>query len=99
MNEEYRNVERAVSSLKGFCINHQWCNAAMTIGRVVVSLNTMKNKKWDVNFNDIFLLDNNNYKNLNIVLNYLYATNTSPSQVFGDEFIQSLIKNYKEGKE
>ncbi len=77
MNKESKNIETAATSLKNFCINNDWSNAAMTIGKIIVSLYIIKTKKWDVNFNDIFLLDNTNYKNLIAVLNYLYQSNQS----------------------
>lgn len=95
MNKENKNIEMAATSLKNFSINNDWSNAAMTIGKVIVSLYTIKSKKWDVNFNDVFLLDNTNYKNLITVLNYLYKSNQSPCQLLGEEFIQYLIKKYK----
>ncbi len=95
MYQNNKCIDATVKSLMTFCQQYHWSEAAMTICKIIISLYTVKQEKWDINFHDVFLLDADNYNNLQEVINFLYVTNKSPVQLFGDEFIGSIIKKYK----
>jgi hypothetical protein len=89
-----KSYEQVALPIKQYCERYPWHEASETMGKVIVSLYTAKHAKWNVNFHDIFLLDEVNYQNLTKALNIMYATNMSPSTFFGQDFITDLIHRY-----
>jgi hypothetical protein len=83
-------IGEATQQIEHHCYINPTSESTRVFTKIIVGLYAVRLEKFNFNIHDMFLLDNQNFKNLNVVLNYLYETNKAPCQIFEQSFIDNL---------